>query len=201
MIFFTYSEVRCSVHVQQQHLNIIFGNSNRILVYWGVGTGKNSKNTKIDAKIDKITEKRHFPLDFFSKTFNCSILPIHQQITIIKNGLNWNFFIVKKLNSSPSFGWCESYVLFSQFSCEKRICFAPSKAVSGFFGWHDYSTIIICYFLKYFSSTLSKATLTMRTLPLRINMATMAPPPPPPIRNHANTWWELGDNRQKNIKG
>jgi hypothetical protein len=40
MVFFTYLHVRCSIHVYQHHLNIIFGNSNRILVYWGVGTDK-----------------------------------------------------------------------------------------------------------------------------------------------------------------
>jgi hypothetical protein len=56
------------------------------------------KNAKIGAKKDKITEKRHFPMDFFHKTFNFSIPPIHQQITIIK----WNVAekkLAKKLNS------------------------------------------------------------------------------------------------------
>jgi hypothetical protein len=43
------------------------------------------KNAKIGAKKDKITEKRHFPMDFFHETFNYSIPPIHQQIEIIKN--------------------------------------------------------------------------------------------------------------------
>ncbi len=27
---------------------------------------------------------------------------------------------------------------FSQFSCEKRVCFIPSKARPGFFGWYDF---------------------------------------------------------------
>jgi hypothetical protein len=59
----------------------LFGN---VIVYWGVGTGKKSvKNAKQDAKIDKITEKRHFPMDNFQETFNYSISPIYQQITII----------------------------------------------------------------------------------------------------------------------
>jgi hypothetical protein len=53
-----------------------------------VGTGKNTaKNAKIGAKKDKITGKRHFPMDFFHKTFNYLISPIHQQITNAKNGL------------------------------------------------------------------------------------------------------------------
>jgi hypothetical protein len=34
------------------------------------------KNAKIGAKKDKITEKRHFPMDFCRKTFNHSIQPI-----------------------------------------------------------------------------------------------------------------------------
>jgi hypothetical protein len=42
------------------------------------------KNAKIGAQKDKITEKRHFPMVFVHKTFNYSIPPIHQQITIIK---------------------------------------------------------------------------------------------------------------------
>jgi hypothetical protein len=44
------------------------------------------KNEKIGAKKDKITEGRHFPIDFFHKTFDYSIQPIHHQINIIKNG-------------------------------------------------------------------------------------------------------------------
>jgi len=51
---------------------------------WGVGTGKIQQNkAKIGAKKDKITEKRHFPMDFFHKTFNHSIPPIHQQIIML----------------------------------------------------------------------------------------------------------------------
>ncbi len=46
------------------------------------------KNKKNGAKIDKITEKKHFPMDFFCKTLNYSISPICQQITIIKNGIH-----------------------------------------------------------------------------------------------------------------
>jgi hypothetical protein len=38
---------------------------------------------QIGAKIDKITEKRHFPM-YFCDTFNYSISAIYQQITIIK---------------------------------------------------------------------------------------------------------------------
>ncbi len=34
------------------------------------------KNTTKDAKIDKIKEKRHFPMDLFHKTFNYSISPM-----------------------------------------------------------------------------------------------------------------------------
>jgi hypothetical protein len=30
------------------------------------------------------------------------------------------------------------HIHFSQFSCEKRIKFAPSKARPGYFGWYDY---------------------------------------------------------------
>jgi hypothetical protein len=47
------------------------------------------KSTKIGAKIYKITEKGHLPMDFFCKTFNYSISPIYQQITTIKNGKKW----------------------------------------------------------------------------------------------------------------
>ncbi len=51
MDFFSYLNVRCSVHVYQQHLSIIFGNSKRIIVYRGVGTGKiQVKNAKRGAK-------------------------------------------------------------------------------------------------------------------------------------------------------
>ena len=42
------------------------------------------KSAQIGAKIDNITEKRHFPMIFFCKTFNYSISHIYQQITIIK---------------------------------------------------------------------------------------------------------------------
>jgi hypothetical protein len=51
------------------------------------------------------------------------------------------------------------HIHFSQFPCEKRICFAPSKAISSLFGWCDYTTINTCYFLKHFSFT-KNATLT-----------------------------------------
>jgi hypothetical protein len=37
--------------------------------------------------MDKITEKRHFPMIFFCKTFNYLISLIYQQITIIKHGM------------------------------------------------------------------------------------------------------------------
>jgi hypothetical protein len=39
------------------------------------------------AKIDKITEKRQFPMNFYHKTFNLSISPIYEQIAIINNGI------------------------------------------------------------------------------------------------------------------
>jgi hypothetical protein len=42
------------------------------------------KSATKGAKIDKITENRQFPMDFFCETFNCSISPIYQQIAIIK---------------------------------------------------------------------------------------------------------------------
>jgi hypothetical protein len=45
------------------------------------------KNATEGAKLDKITEKRQFPMDFFQKTFNYSISPIYQQIATIKNGI------------------------------------------------------------------------------------------------------------------
>jgi hypothetical protein len=44
------------------------------------------KNAKIGAKKDKIIEKRHFPMVFIHETFDYSIPPINQQITIFKNG-------------------------------------------------------------------------------------------------------------------
>jgi hypothetical protein len=61
------------------------------------------KNATKGAKLDKITEKRQFPIDFFCKTFNYSILPIYQQIAIIKNGIYWKK-MAKKLNSPLTYG-------------------------------------------------------------------------------------------------
>jgi hypothetical protein len=60
------------------------------------------KNEKIGAKKGKITEKRHFPMDFSHKTFNYSIPPIHQQIRNIQNGVKRGKKIAKKLNSPPT---------------------------------------------------------------------------------------------------
>jgi hypothetical protein len=60
------------------------------------------KNAAKGAKLDKITEMRQFPMDFFCKTFNYSISPIYQQIAIIKNGIYWKKKLAKKLNSPPT---------------------------------------------------------------------------------------------------
>jgi hypothetical protein len=43
------------------------------------------KNATKGAKLDKITEKRQFPMDLIQETLNCLISPIYQQIAIIKN--------------------------------------------------------------------------------------------------------------------
>jgi hypothetical protein len=49
------------------------------------------KNAIIGAKKDNITEKSHFPMNFFYETFNYSIPPIiYQQITIVINGMRGN---------------------------------------------------------------------------------------------------------------
>jgi hypothetical protein len=45
------------------------------------------KSATKGAKIDNITEMRQFPMDFFRENFNYSILPVYQQIAIIKNGI------------------------------------------------------------------------------------------------------------------
>jgi hypothetical protein len=66
-----------------------------------VGTGKIQQNkAKIGAKKDKITEKRHFPMDFFHKTFIYSIPPLHQQVTITKNGM-WRKKLAKNSIHPP----------------------------------------------------------------------------------------------------
>jgi hypothetical protein len=44
------------------------------------------------AKIDKITEKRQFPMDFFHETFNYSISPMIQSLGMISGtiqGVVW----------------------------------------------------------------------------------------------------------------
>jgi hypothetical protein len=70
---------------------------------------------KIGAKIDKITEKRHFLMDFFRETFSYSISPIYQQIAIIINEYIEKK-LAKKLNSPPNQG------LLSSAQYEQRCC-------------------------------------------------------------------------------
>ncbi len=70
-------------------------------MYLGGGTGKIVESAKIGAKIDKITEKRNFPMIFFGKTFNSSISPIYILTDYSKKMEYLENKIGQKLTSPP----------------------------------------------------------------------------------------------------
>jgi hypothetical protein len=73
------------------------------------------KSATKGAKIDKITEERQFPMDFFCETFNCSISPIYQQIAIKKMN------ILKKIGQKTQFPPYQGQGLEAKF-CGRVYC-------------------------------------------------------------------------------
>ncbi len=93
---------------------------------------------------------------------------------------------------------------FSQFSCEKRKCFAPIWSRPSYFGWCDYRTINTCsnsqvFFLRRVSQCYN--TLLTNAQPTYLSTLLKTRQPwhcPPLVQNQPNTQWEFGRHWQKN---
>jgi hypothetical protein len=93
----------------------------------------------------------------------------------------------------------------SQFSCEKRQCFAPIRSWPGYYGWCDYRTINAFLLPRYFfTKSLTMLQYITYQCPTYVsiyileNMVTMAPlPPHPKSAQHTMRTWKAFTKKRR----